>query len=65
MLRDLEVHLFLPFIHFVYRCFMSWLVIVLFKIGRTTCAECSSNLNRYSNLRSQTIALLFNLGDLL
>jgi hypothetical protein len=35
MLRDLGVRLFIPFIHFVYRCFMSWLTIVLFRIGRT------------------------------
>jgi hypothetical protein len=45
MLRDLGVRLFIPFIHFVYRCFMSWLTIVLFRIGRTTCAECSSTWN--------------------
>jgi hypothetical protein len=42
VLRDLKVHSFLPFVHFVYRCFMSWLAIVLFRIGHTTCAECSS-----------------------
>jgi hypothetical protein len=52
MLRDLVVHLFIPFIHFVYRCFMSWLTIVLFRIGRTTCAECSSLLHVAWNIQN-------------
>jgi hypothetical protein len=42
MLRDFKVHLFLPFIHSIYRCFISWLIIILLRIGRATRAKCSS-----------------------
>jgi hypothetical protein len=44
MLRDFKVHLFLPFIHFIYICFISWLIIVLLRIGRATRAKCSSSI---------------------